>query len=1360
MVYLSLFYLEAYLPSPLIFSYMAASFPTPGQLVLENITLLSPTPNHFVDCYGCTLTSTTFSKPGNSAEANAVLHFLLCQIDPDLIEPLFKPCFPIRDREQERDFRRVVDSRLAVLEKSKLLPVGVARKSVVSSAGGDRFLDLLWSLSSLALQQACLRHPSYGPASRMRLTSQNNARNDRTDALSHQGSVRSSRSLLSGGPSRSDRQQSETQSQRLGRRFLGVGILSASQQRARDAEQIRARIDAERCALERTTELAKKGATTWASEADSLREKIGYFEAKLARLKNQLADMGFDENGNDIRGKNRPNSGGSFSANVTLSTNDPGTPLRSMDGVPVSTDTDLRPSSSRDDLADELKTSPIDSTESGSSVDELLEPSDGVGDITADLTRLLTFTEETRELRDHVGRTLRTDKPRLELASTRDVVVSGRISEAADIVDLVRAATSELEEATTRMDEIREERRRAGEDVSNLDCDASESSDKATQLRSVKRVVSSDAETSMSLLSVPDDAFPKEELELVTDVPTHTASDARTSSDKLLADSRGDSASRMESESALVKIVSDSSWISEKPSDEEGESYSRDINNNSSRTLLCDAEEGTSNGSERRDGEQEDVSSHSDSSDANQNDLTNEPTLCREEKSKSDLNSSKSTNETLSSGNVDTSEPVGLGEESNEFEESPSSAEGSEESRTISGSPNDSVDSFSIVADTALERHKGIVEASEQLQQEAMFLSSKAKAQIASLDRKNAHRSADVGSPRPSDSIDAELLATAVANVSSEKADVMDREGCTLIIEAARDLESASRAVREYDMTDRKPFTESPAGRRRRDYGTKSLDSITLPCDKTVELSPRYDTDVMCNAHSLSQASKRSVRFAELPPSYSRSRGGSIVAAGSGRQSRLTRCATEVHPKSSRSSLATRTSRTVGVDGASVKLRDSLVQENVKVGSGRGSEVGAGGKSELGSVSDGMRASGVSGHKPPRLERKQTPHRIVRQKDLIPRSVGPAGRMARGVSRSSVGSRNSLAEVGRASEGSSRLKNRTASVEDLDNVAKKVVEVTVPSNHRDRIVSQKGSSTEKVSPRTKTKVAIDNENKNVAIVLNKKSGVEDVECTTPVHKAESMDTPIGKEDGDGMPAKERRTDVSNDASESRDHIEVEGARVESGERDVSEIEKPCDIDDASSSSITDGQMQVVVRHRGAQRNSSNRPSGKVFSRNGSLRLSGVTMLGGLGSSKGRSLSMSSRETQESRESSFNMNVSDNGDVMRVRGVNVGHCGNVKLRANGGGFFAGETAQWQENVRSQTRSDGSGGAENSARYSSEVRGRSGGRGGGRVSLRGSPSASTPNISSSSGGGGGGGSGGSPRKSRVQSFRARLAALSRD
>lgn len=246
-------------------------------------------------------------------------------------------------------------------------------------------------------------------------------------------------------------------------------MLSASQQRQKDAEEMRARIDSERITLNRTTEMGQNGAKTWASEADSLRGRIAEFEAKLKRLKTQLTDMGFDENGVDIR------------AQAVQMGND--VPMHLNSSVDVDNSSGpLRSSSSGEELSDALKTSPIESTESCSSVGDTAEVCD---DLAADLSRLLIFTAESQEMRAEVEDALELEKTTLSIGKKSEKVndeanASGEaFCEPENILNLVRVATDELEQATNRMHEIREAREKAGcvvDEAINTNTEAEEAS--------------------------------------------------------------------------------------------------------------------------------------------------------------------------------------------------------------------------------------------------------------------------------------------------------------------------------------------------------------------------------------------------------------------------------------------------------------------------------------------------------------------------------------------------------------------------------------------------------------------------------------------------------------------------------------------------------------------------------------------------------------------------------------------------------------------------------------------------------------------------------------------------------------------
>lgn len=1200
---------------------MASPLPSPGQLLLENITLLSPTPTYFQDRYGYSLSSTTFVKPGNIAEANAVLHFLLSNIDPDQIEPLFRPCFPIHDREQERDFRRVVDSRLAILEKSKLLSVGVARKSVVSSAGGDRFLDLIWGLSNIALQQVCLRQPPYGPASRLQVTSQN----FRSDSLSHNAPSRSHWSLLSAASSRSERHLPDAQTQKPGRRFLSVGSLTASQQRARDAELIRARIDAERTALERTTDLAKKGANTWAKEADSLREKIGHFEAKLARLKSQLADMGFDEHGNDVRKKIRGED------TLVRPVKEPQS-RRPLDPV----NNGFSTSPSQDDLGEGLKTSPFDSAESGSSVDEVPEPSDGGPDLASDLSRILTFAADTADLRNRVDRSLPTGNSTLQDAACVDETSSSRAAEATDIVNLVRAAADELEEATNRMDQIKLKSISAESAVESIG-----KKETPSRTRAVRHPASplSLASTSGRPADSPKKVF--------SDVANGRALVDRKESMKL---ARADTKQLMKVNSSSVSSRTTSFPIEVHHGDQKSASESK-------HGSPSDKAAGT----------------------VRRNSVS--------QRAKESLASSAITHD----------------------RQTDSPCQNASESQKLKDFAKDSD-----------KRHKGIIDACSQLQEGAVSLSTEAQkaAEVLGMEGKRTV------CPRkgPSLSMDGGLLAEVVARKSSDEgSELVDGDASDTVSEGCKDIETASKALRGRHFADRKLKTDMLTSRRRREYATRSLDSISLPSPKTLDLSPRYDTDVHCGVQTLDQTSKRSVRFAELPPSYSRSRGGPVGVAFN-RQECFVRQSTEVHPRSSQAGRSSIAPKSVdNINSKAVDGRRNTDNRNVLMKSVDGPSC----KRALsrGHV-DNSRSMGSSGQKPPRLERRQTPHRIVRVKDASCPGSRTASPQSKRQSMTNIAARSSMQDIGRISEASSRARGLLTNGDDIDRVGKEIADAEVLSLDGEEHLGRPSVSMPEFTVTSRNAVpSVEAQSKVLATL----------EPTPSVVEASSID----QNDSTVSSFNDKPDSSNDDRSEGAicDGRDGYGAS-ESGSKDI--IRKELS-ETALHSSSECSERQMVVHEKYEK---GFRSVGKVFRKNGLLRLSSVSMRGSVGSPKGRSLSMSSRESQESRSSTLNMSA-DNIDKVSARlspqnGQHRGSNGRV-------GFFAGETAQWQENVRLQSTCDGIGEAENSRRGSVEGTSRNSrvnSGAGGRISV---VSGTSQGVS---------------RKSRVQTFRARLAALSRD
>lgn len=130
-------------------------------IILENVALLAGGPEGFERRYGLALHIDTFRRPGAVDASAAVLHFLLLVIDGSDAAAKLAHCYPVLDKAQERDFRRVVEGRLVAIERAKMLPLGLTRKTVVQSGGGARFEMLVALLSTLALKKLSARHPAH-----------------------------------------------------------------------------------------------------------------------------------------------------------------------------------------------------------------------------------------------------------------------------------------------------------------------------------------------------------------------------------------------------------------------------------------------------------------------------------------------------------------------------------------------------------------------------------------------------------------------------------------------------------------------------------------------------------------------------------------------------------------------------------------------------------------------------------------------------------------------------------------------------------------------------------------------------------------------------------------------------------------------------------------------------------------------------------------------------------------------------------------------------------------------------------------------------------------------------------------------
>lgn len=152
---------------------------------------------------------------------------------------MFAHCYPILDKSQERDFRKVVDSRLIALERKKLLPLGSSRRAVVQSAGGERFESLVSTLSTTALKQLSLRHPAH--------------------TLTH-SLVAPVRNAFNSSP-------------------------------ANFAKHLRTRIAAERIVFARTAQVGQGSAERWAAEVSNLKSRVQAYNAQAEKLRTLIENQ-------------------------------------------------------------------------------------------------------------------------------------------------------------------------------------------------------------------------------------------------------------------------------------------------------------------------------------------------------------------------------------------------------------------------------------------------------------------------------------------------------------------------------------------------------------------------------------------------------------------------------------------------------------------------------------------------------------------------------------------------------------------------------------------------------------------------------------------------------------------------------------------------------------------------------------------------------------------------------------------------------------------------------------------------------------------------------------------------------------
>jgi hypothetical protein len=84
--------------------------------------------------HGVVFEQEMFRRSGSVKGVNVVVQFLLHKLDPAHTKETFKAVWPIIDRAQEKDFRRLMFARLSELERDGHLPPNSVRLSDLTSA--------------------------------------------------------------------------------------------------------------------------------------------------------------------------------------------------------------------------------------------------------------------------------------------------------------------------------------------------------------------------------------------------------------------------------------------------------------------------------------------------------------------------------------------------------------------------------------------------------------------------------------------------------------------------------------------------------------------------------------------------------------------------------------------------------------------------------------------------------------------------------------------------------------------------------------------------------------------------------------------------------------------------------------------------------------------------------------------------------------------------------------------------------------------------------------------------------------------------------------------------------------------------
>ena len=124
----------------------------PQVLMFNNLMLLGFNAVAMEKKQGVPFGPTMFSQSGATRQCDCVVHFLLSKIFPSEAGVEFKSVWPILDRIQQREFKKIACGMLAKLQKAEAIPSQPQiRPSALDTPNGERFCMLLWAVSNHAL---------------------------------------------------------------------------------------------------------------------------------------------------------------------------------------------------------------------------------------------------------------------------------------------------------------------------------------------------------------------------------------------------------------------------------------------------------------------------------------------------------------------------------------------------------------------------------------------------------------------------------------------------------------------------------------------------------------------------------------------------------------------------------------------------------------------------------------------------------------------------------------------------------------------------------------------------------------------------------------------------------------------------------------------------------------------------------------------------------------------------------------------------------------------------------------------------------------------------------------------------------